>query len=95
MFSILQIRKRTRKKPGGKTNQQGLETGYQMTKGPDLHHAQQSLTHLIQNSTKVNTIRYIRKNAREDLPNDQIRLHKSKHVLPPYSQHKEDTSNAM
>jgi hypothetical protein len=45
---ILLIRKRTRKKPIGKTNQQGLETGYQMAKGLDLHHAQQSLTHLIQ-----------------------------------------------
>jgi hypothetical protein len=94
MFTILQIKKSTRKKPAGKTNQQGLETSYQMIKGPDLHHAQHSLTHLIQSSTKVNIIRYIRKNAREDLPNDQIRHHKSKHVLPPYSQHKEDTSNA-
>ena len=34
-------------KPIGKTNQQGLENGYQMTKGLDLHHAQQSLTHAI------------------------------------------------
>ena len=47
MFTILQIRKRTKKKPAGKTNQQGQENGYQMTKGPDLHHAQQSLTHAI------------------------------------------------
>ena len=31
MFTTLHIRKRTRKKPVGKTNQQGLETGYQMT----------------------------------------------------------------
>ena len=57
--------KSTKKKPTGKTNQQGLETGYQLTKGPDLHHGQQSLAHLIQGSTKVNT----------DM---QIRLHKSK-----------------
>jgi hypothetical protein len=40
MFTIIQIKNITRKKPAGKTNQQGLETGYQMTKGPDLHHAQ-------------------------------------------------------
>ena len=33
MFTTLQIRKRTRKKLAGKTNQQGLETGYQMTPG--------------------------------------------------------------
>ena len=52
--SILQIRKRTRKKSTGKSNQQGLETSYQMSKGPELHHAQQSLTKLIQSSTKVN-----------------------------------------
>ena len=54
MFTILQIRKSTRKKPIGKTNQQGLETGYQMPKGPDLHYAQHSLTHLI--NTKFNNI---------------------------------------
>ena len=42
------------KKPAGKTNQQGLENGYQMTKGPDLHHAQQSLTHLV--NTKFNNM---------------------------------------
>ena len=35
------------KKPAGKTNQQGLENGYQMTKGPDLHHAQLSLIYAI------------------------------------------------
>ena len=63
MFSILQIRsKTTRKKSIAKSNQQGLETSYKMTKGPELHHAQQSLTHLIQSSTKVNT-------------NTQIRVH--------------------
>jgi hypothetical protein len=33
MFTTLQIRKRTRKKPTSKTNQQGLETGYRMTLG--------------------------------------------------------------
>ena len=55
MFTILQIRKRTKKKPTAKTYQHGLQTGHQMTKGPDLHHAQQSLTHLIQSWTKVNT----------------------------------------
>ena len=53
--SILQIRKRIRKKSAGKSNQQGLETSYQMSKGPKLHHAQQSLTKLRQSSTKVNT----------------------------------------
>jgi hypothetical protein len=36
------------KKSAVKSNQQGLETSYKMTKGPELHHAQQSLTHLIQ-----------------------------------------------
>ena len=41
------IRKRTKKKSASKTNQQGQENGYQMTKGPNLHHAQQSLTHAI------------------------------------------------
>jgi hypothetical protein len=60
MNSVMQVyhttnQKKTKKKPAGKTNQQGPETGYQMTKVPDLHHAQQSLTHLIQSSTKVNT----------------------------------------
>ena len=39
--------KEYQKKPTGKTNQQGLETGYQLTKGPNLHHVQQSLTYLI------------------------------------------------
>jgi hypothetical protein len=67
MFTIYRSEKSTRKKLVGKTNQQGLETSYQLTKGPNLHHAQQSLTHLIQSSTKVNT----------DM---QIRLHKSKHL---------------
>ena len=47
MNSVMHIRKRTKKKLVGKTNQQELENGYQMTKGPDLHHAQQSLTQVI------------------------------------------------
>ena len=49
MNSVMHIYHTTdkKKKPVGKTNQQGLENGYQMTKGPDLHHAQQSLTHAI------------------------------------------------
>ena len=44
----------------GKTNQQQLENGYQMTKGPDLHHAQQSLTHIINMSTLTFVEPYIR-----------------------------------
>ena len=51
----LYIRKRTRKKSTGKNNQQGLETSYQITKQIEQHHAQESLTDLIQSSTKVNT----------------------------------------
>ena len=59
--------KENQKKLAGKTNQQRLETGYQMTKGPDLHHAQQILTHLI--NAKFNDI------VNTDM---KIRLHKSK-----------------
>jgi hypothetical protein len=36
MFTTLQIKKRTRKKPAGKTNQQGLDTSHQMTLGSVL-----------------------------------------------------------
>ena len=53
MFTILQIRKRTKKKPVGKTNQQGLETGYQMTKGHDLHHAQQIVSARLAPGAKI------------------------------------------
>ena len=61
MFSVLYIiSKATRKKSIAKSNQQGLETSYKMTKGPRLHHAQQSLIDLMQSSTKVNTNMQIR-----------------------------------
>ena len=48
MNSVMHIYRTTDQKEIQKeTNQQGLENNYQMTKGPDLHHAQQSLTYAI------------------------------------------------
>ena len=52
MNSVMHIyhtidQKENQKETNRQTNQQGQENGYQMTKGPNLHHAQQSLTHAI------------------------------------------------
>ena len=52
-----------RKKSTVKSNQQGLETSYKMTKGPELHHAQQSLTHLTQSVAKVHTDMHANKSS--------------------------------
>ena len=43
-------------------------TSYQMTKGPELHNAQQSLTDLIQNSTKVKTDMHANKTSHTVVP---------------------------
>ena len=43
-------------------------TSYQMTKGPELHNAQQSLTDLIQSSTKVNIDMHANKTSHTIVP---------------------------
>ena len=44
-------------------NPQQKETSYKMTKRPELHHAQQSLTHLIQSAAKVHTDMHANKSS--------------------------------